>query len=80
MKSSQSHQVIFILALKPDYTHCVIRMIMGDQQIGHCEEGGVHDPRRGRQYDDGRLVLPNSQDHAANSVNQLAADVDFLGT
>ena len=55
-------------------------MVMGDKQVGHCEEGGVHDPRCGRQYDDSRLVFPQSQDHTTNSVNQLAADVDFLGT
>ena len=49
------------------------------QEVGHGEEGGVHDPRSPGEDQDRPLGAGECEADHAGGVDQLAADVDGLG-
>ena len=48
---------------------------MGDEEVGHGEERGVHDAGAGGEDDDGHAVPQGGHEHHTQGVHQLTADV-----
>ena len=56
-------------------TNSVRLMVVSHQQVGHGEQGGVHDAGAGGEDDDGDAVTQRRHEHHADGVHQLAADI-----
>ena len=54
-------------------------VVVGDDDVWHGEEGGVHDPCCPGEDQDRPLGAGEGEADHARGVDQLAADVDWLG-
>ena len=52
---------------------------MGHQQVGHGEQGRVHDSGRPREYDDAHFMARCGHANHSDRVHQLAAHIHRFG-